>query len=401
MGKSNYFNIDEKRGGKALLVEPEYKAKFPSIGLLKFSTFLKQKGYSVKYVKGEKLIKGDFDEILITSFFTYDWRVTVDTIKHYLNAFQSSNIRVGGIYASLLPDHIYQKSGVIPHYGCIPEVDECSPDYNLLPRHFFKETSQVFTSRGCNRSCTFCGTKILEPDRRLILNWKKHFLPGGKYAFIHDNNILAQKESHFFEVINFLKEGELAFMFGNGLDCRLFTYPCAKALRKTPITEIRFAFDTLKQDGFTQDAIRLCKKAGIPASKIKVFILYNYKDDLDDALYRAEEVFQLGANPWACRYKPLDWLHPNITYIDEDWELEDLHYFNSYVNRYNIMKKFTYDEWKERKLIEKEMNLKSRKWNIENIINKGMEEAEKNSDKESLFDDPRFIMSIIKGKDFL
>ena len=107
------------------------------------------------------------------------------------------------------------------------------------------ETSHIITSRGCTRNCKFCGTKILEPELRIIKNWRNHFLSGGDYAVIHDNNILALDDDHFQDVIDHLRRRKLRFLFDNGFDCRLFEKTHAKLLKTARITEVRFSFDSM------------------------------------------------------------------------------------------------------------------------------------------------------------
>lgn len=388
--------IKEDNKKNILLVEPDYKSHFPSLALLKFSTYYKSKGYDVRYVKENTFDSGIFDKILITSLFTDEWKITIDTIMHYKEFFPNSEILVGGVYASLLPEHIFQYTGIKPIAGSLEEIDECAPDYTLLPLEKYKETSRLFTSKGCPRNCKFCGTKVIEKKQRIIKNWKKHFFPKGKYSIFHDNNILAHGDNHFFDVTKFLQNKKIRYMFDNGFDCRLFTKQHARLLKKTNISEIRFSFDSMEQDGYVQDAVKNCIDCGFHSKKIKVFILYNYEDDIENALYRAKEIFGLGAKAWAMRYKPLDWLYIDETFLSDSWNIEDLYYFNSYINRFGISNKYTYDEWKTKKL---EKSKISTELKIEKYISQVKHNAEIKDDEESLFNDPNFIKFIIKGKD--
>lgn len=405
MANGSQFSLKRRENGKALLVEPGYKTKYPSLALLKFSTFLKNNGYAVDYVKGEKPLKEKFDEILITTFFSVDWKKCIDAICYYGINFPDSHINIGGIYASLCPDHVYKHTGIQPYVGCFEQVDECPPDYSLLPKPFFNKTSRILTARGCPRCCEFCGTRILEPELRVINNWRQHLLPESDFAVIHDNNILAHGDDHLLDVLHFFKEKKLKFMFDNGFDCRLFKKNHARMLKNSTITETRFAFDTMEQDGHLQNAISYCKEVGIPASKIKVYVLYNFNDDLEEALYRVKEVHRLGARPYAMRYRPLKWMDPDRIYISEKWDLQNVYDFSNYVNRYFIMKYWSYEEWKEKKTLimkikgisAKQRAIERRKMTIENIIFRRIEEAVIDNDNETIFSNSTFINSILNG----
>ncbi len=335
---------------KFLLVEPEYKQVFPSIGLLKISTFLKQQGHTVRYVRGTKAIEGEFDNVLMTTMFSFDWDICLNTFFHYYERFQNSRFFIGGVYASLFPDHVEKCTGIKPTIGSIPEVDECGLDYSLIPLKDDDGACHIFTTKGCPNRCSFCGVPALEGEPRIINSWKNHIRDGAKFVYIHDNNIIALGDEHFSSVIRHMKDLNCKYIFDNGFDCRLFNEHHANLLKDSRISEIRFAFDSKNQDGHIQRAIRHCIDSGIRPSKIKVFILYNYKDDLEDALYRATEVANLGAQPWAMRYKPLKWLNPGRIYVSPKWSKEDVVVFNHYVNRFGVIRRYTYSDYKSARL---------------------------------------------------
>lgn len=212
--KCQFLNHKNKNG-KALLVDTATISKYPSLDFLKFSTFFKNKGYKVKYVQGEKIYNGHFDEIIISSLFSFDWFECIGRILHYKKYFPKSNISVGGIYPLIFPEHVFKHTGIWPYTGCIKEIDESPPDYTLLSEKTYNKTSRVITTRGCPNNCKFCGTNQTDTEFRIINNWKRHFMNGGNFAIIHDNSILAHGTKHFSEVINFFKNNKLKFMLDN------------------------------------------------------------------------------------------------------------------------------------------------------------------------------------------
>ena len=149
---------------KVLLVEPGYRTKFPSMGLMKISTFHKRKGDQVEYVKGENMYVTKPDRIYVTSIFTYDYHHIRRSIQFYRNLHTKVSIWLGGLAATLIPE--YFKDLGIDHIqkGLWDDVEDEELDYSLHPDI---DVTIMFTHRGCIRKCSWClspSTKILYPD---------------------------------------------------------------------------------------------------------------------------------------------------------------------------------------------------------------------------------------------
>ena len=99
---------------RILLVEPNYKNKYPPIGLMKISSYFKGKGDFVEFHKGimPKVKVEQFDKIFITTLFTFDFDMCVQTIKYYEAIKGSKNIFVGGIAATIMPEKFLE---VVPN----------------------------------------------------------------------------------------------------------------------------------------------------------------------------------------------------------------------------------------------------------------------------------------------
>ena len=67
---------------KVLLVEPNYKNKYPPMGLMKISTYHKMLGDEVHFVKG---VSADvdsevWDRIYVTTLFTFDFAIQMSPL---------------------------------------------------------------------------------------------------------------------------------------------------------------------------------------------------------------------------------------------------------------------------------------------------------------------------------
>lgn len=176
---------------KVLLVEPYYKNKYPPMGLMKISTYHKMLGDEVRFVKGfaPDVDEEVWDRIYVTTLFTFDFDLDVETINHYKLLVNNINdLYVGGIMASLMPEKIVEATGVDRSQiltGLFTDtsvvgdnndinVDELPLDYDILEQVEYKypagDNYFAYTTRGCPNHCSFCAVPILEPQFRVTNN---------------------------------------------------------------------------------------------------------------------------------------------------------------------------------------------------------------------------------------
>jgi len=60
---------------------------------------------TVELVRGQVRPQRAPDKIYVTSLFTYAWKAVHRAVRYYKALFPFVPVSVGGIYASLLPDH--------------------------------------------------------------------------------------------------------------------------------------------------------------------------------------------------------------------------------------------------------------------------------------------------------
>lgn len=176
---------------RILLVEPNYKNKYPPMGLMKISTYHKMLSDEVRFVKGfdPEVDEKVWDRIYVTTLFTFDFDVDVQTINHYKLLVDNINdLYVGGIMASLMPDKIVAATGIERSHiltGLFTDtsvvgddnninVDELPLDYDILEQTDYKypagDNYFAYTTRGCPNHCSFCAVPILEPHFHVTNN---------------------------------------------------------------------------------------------------------------------------------------------------------------------------------------------------------------------------------------
>ena len=142
---------------KILLAEPNFpipsKSKnhrdFLPIGLLKLASYHRAKGDEVKLVRGNYHFSEFFpDQIKITSLFTYWSDYVWESVKFYKSNYPKSKVIVGGIYASLMPDHCKQSGCDEVFVGVDKKAEKFKPAYDLVNIDY----QIIHTSRGCRRN---------------------------------------------------------------------------------------------------------------------------------------------------------------------------------------------------------------------------------------------------------
>lgn len=166
---------------RILLVEPNYKNKYPPIGLMKISSYFKNKGDYVFFSKG-LLPQNEvalFDKIFITTLFTFDFDICVDTIRYYIEIVGREKVFIGGIAATIMPQNFSEAiqgiqiltgqltSSSLLGYNDDINIDILELDYDILWDIAYEYPASdsyfIYTSRGCPRKCPFCAVKTLEP----------------------------------------------------------------------------------------------------------------------------------------------------------------------------------------------------------------------------------------------
>ena len=293
-----------------LLVEPNYRSKFPPLGLMRLATYHKELGDSVTFVRGmnPELKSVIWHRIYIASLFTWELPRTLKTIKFYTPAVATpKNIYVGGIGVTLMPEYIRSQVECTIIEGQIdspnrlgkgsPVIAKLPPDYSILNfvnyNYFPKDAYFVRITKGCPRSCEFCAVPLLEKDFGYLNNVsfqvkeieKRH---GEKrHLVILDNNILAI--DCFDKIVDKIvklgfqsgatKKGEKRTVdFNQGIDARIIAQNpyIANTLSSICMEPVRLAFDHIGMKKVYLKTIHLLREQGF--KKFTNYILFNFKD---------------------------------------------------------------------------------------------------------------------------
>ena len=309
---------------KILLVEPQrskkYYTSYPPLALLKLAAYHKRKKDKIRFVQGFSDDGLEPRIIYITSLFTYSYEPVHDAILYYSEKYKKSRIIVGGIYATLCPEHLRERFGnrIEIYQGLMEKVENLLPDYSLVP---FWNASILFSSRGCIRKCRFCSVPKIEPEFKAKKSIKNLIYPGHKKVIFWDNNILASP--YWRNIFDEVEELNLEVDFNQGLDARLIREEIALRLMKLKLPILRLAYDSNGVKKSLENAIKLLKDVGIRGRRILVYCLYNHLDTPKDFLNRIEDLMEWEVVAYPMRYEPLR-PYPKNTYISPNWTAEQL-----------------------------------------------------------------------------
>jgi len=311
---------------RALLVKPPYYSAFPPLGLLKISTLLNQRGYEPsgceRYHEGANRPASFIpDEIYVTSLFTYAWKTVHSSVSYYKHLYPHAKIILGGLYASLLPEHA-KTSGAEIHQGLVEEAEDLMPDYSLVPSW---DGSIIFSSRGCIRKCPFCAVPTLEKDFIPKRSIAKFIHPAHKRVILWDNNFLASPYWH--DILLEIKDRNLLVDFNQGLDSRLLNEEKAEMIASMKTHLIRTAYDSSSSRKRIEKGVELLISKGVSARKILMYLLFNFKNDTpEDLLFRMLDSMEWGVVSYPMRYQPtiLPYALKKDSYVSPYWSEDEL-----------------------------------------------------------------------------
>ena len=287
------------------------------------------------------------DLVLVTSLMTYWYpgvRETIDVIK---SVFPQVPLVLGGIYATLYPDHARETCGADRVVGgpgedailkLVAELTGWSPasrfdpqDLDSLPRPALDLEHRlvhvpVLTSRGCPFQCAYCASHRLQPRmmRRRpdsvvdeIVHWHQHH--GVRDFAFYDDALLVDADRHIIPLLEKLVATgmDLRFHTPNALHIREITRPLARLMFQAGFHTVRLGLETTAFEGrqtmdrkvteaeFVQTVAHL-KDAGFSGRQVGAYLLAGLPgQDFTGVEDSIAVVKQAGVTPVIAHYTPI------------------------------------------------------------------------------------------------
>jgi radical SAM superfamily enzyme YgiQ (UPF0313 family) len=286
------------------------------------------------------------DGILVTSMMTYWYPGVTLAVRLARQTWPGAPILLGGVYATLCPDHARSRSGADavltgPVESAETVLDALAgrtpgragpggsswtslrPALDLYARPAY---APLLTSRGCPGRCPYCASHLLfpgfvqRPPEEVLAEIEDRYERLRLKDFVfYDDALLVNAEAHLAPIL----EGVLArglkvrFHAPNGLHVARITAGLARLMRRAGLSTVRLGLETMdwgRQEawgkkvraGQIEAAVGHLRRAGFGPEEIGVYLLDGLPgQEPREVLAAAETVRRLGARPYLAEYSPL------------------------------------------------------------------------------------------------
>ena len=362
-----------------LLLEPDYRNKYPPLGLMKIAAYHRAKNDHITFAKGAKpeLLDKRWERVYVTTLFSFEFKRIARQIDFAIKCAggQTRRVFVGGIAASLMTDEFMKESrwtGVRFIAGLLDKspaeslqldafngdiyaddtngqpIEEYTPDYSILAHieedYIYPVNDAYFgyASRGCIRKCHFCGVPKLEGAQRdgMPISQLIHDIStahGEKRDLIlMDNNVTASprykeiiaeiRDNGFEHGAKLHRDGRALRRrvdFNQGVDARILCKDpmYLREMATICLSPLRIAFDHLGLRKAYCQAVRHASDHGI--HQLSNYMLYNFHDTPNDLYQRLKVNIdlneELGVRIWSfpMRYQPVNL--KDRSHVGEKW----------------------------------------------------------------------------------
>jgi molybdenum cofactor biosynthesis enzyme MoaA len=284
------------------------------------------------------------DVVLVTSGMTYWYPGVQETIREVREIYPAARIFLGGIYATLMPDHARQYSGadvVVSEpsentiVNLISNRSSRDPYHSLddypYPAWDLTEQKQyriLMTSRGCPYRCTFCASDILNEQKfiqrsihGILVEIEKYYFEDGIRNFVfYDDALLINHKRHLEPLLSELIRRKINAHFHtpNGLNAREVDEGLAELMYQCGFQTIRLSLESVDPEiqksqanrkitsALFEEAISNLYKAGYTRGDLECYLIMGLPNQtIDPVMKSLEFVSRLGVIARLATFSPI------------------------------------------------------------------------------------------------
>lgn len=298
-------------------------------------------GISVEEFRRRLAEAGDFDCVIITSVMSYWYPGIQWVIEEIKDISPNVPVILGGIYATLWPEHAGRACNV--DLVCKGPIEACSQnlsDFLGLGREPERREKAwhlldgiydnvdywaVRTAVGCPFSCSYCASGVVSgpfspfPPEKIMEEILFLYERGIKQIAFYDDALLVDFKDRLTPIFEGLikRDIHIAFHTPNGLHASIIDRKVADVLARSGFRSIRLSLETTnpKRQADTggkvtsrdiKRAVENLISAGMPRSSIGVYLLVGLPgQDLDEIEEGVTYVKSLGVRPYLAEFSPI------------------------------------------------------------------------------------------------
>jgi len=287
------------------------------------------------------------DEIWVSSTMTYYWRAVHEVIDIAKKIHPNTPVILGGIYASLCPEHARKSKADHIHEGPYLPAEKSRTALELLnkiPNYFI-----IKYTRGCPHNCSYCAVTKLEghkmdfmdADRFVEELEEKYHKFGIKSFHLWESNLLVDSRNRFEKVLDKILEKKLPIhlKFPEGLQPSLVYPELAWKMRKVGIINFALPLESADEEMYDRfhkpstlkqfdRAVNIFKDAGFEPKQIRIFVLVGMPNQTIESIVKSDfKVLSMNCYLSNLRFTPIPGTeeYENNKEMLKDKELEDLH----------------------------------------------------------------------------
>lgn len=204
----------------------------------------------------EKIRAAKPTEIWVSTGLTYYWESVQEVVTICKEVFPTVPVFIGGIYASLYPQHASKMVAAdYIHVGALEDIDGLMPDYDIDPSKKSIRTIQI--SKGCNVNppCSFCAVVSLDPkfsplNEDNVFNYiQEEYKKGARYWQLWASQLLVPPR-RFIGLLDKIigSDINIKLIASEGVQPSLFSQEISDKMYKAGFTAVSIPMESIQED---------------------------------------------------------------------------------------------------------------------------------------------------------